>query len=261
MFTALRPGILKILLLTVQVFSSAPVQEEKNDSGAGPNDRSEMSDDVYVVTSITLVDLIGILVSVAFFWLLCLIQNFLTKVQVTAPMPFSQQSDTNDKPKACSSFEQFKIFKHDDYDYQNVADLSSRCSIAFAVKAESGAHVLLTADNGSWLEIVLGSLGGCQSVIRNKEQGPALVQEDTSPLDVNKFVFFKLSWQGSDLVLYTENQCFETDRNKDFYTPIMTLPQWRDSCSSFEGGATKIKSMAVSTGRVSLENWKIFLYF
>ena len=127
MFTALRPGIIKILLLTVQVFSSAPVLEQ-NDSGLGSNDTDiigrQSSDDI-IPTNEIIQPIIGLVVIILIVCCCFWYNTSSTKSEVTVTI---QTTDESSLPET---------FHHDGFDYQTVADLSHRYSIAFAVKAES----------------------------------------------------------------------------------------------------------------------------
>ena len=196
MLIGLRLRIIKILLLTVQVFSSAPVHEGRSDSGFGSNDTVTIgrelindSDQIPPSNIDKIIEffrqlLIVVAISVVWFgfWYCCC---FLPFAKCTKKIGIDDDDDHKHIHVVTTK-------KNDQNNYETVADLSGKSSIEFAVKAESDAQILLTADNGSLIEIVIGGYGGSLSVIRNKKQGPGLVHNGSRALNSNEFVYFKL---------------------------------------------------------------------
>ena len=123
--------------------------------------------------------------------------------------------------------------------------MTSRTYLELDIKATGQAHILLTSDNGSVLEVVIGGWYNTQSAIRSSKQGTEVVTKSGPVLDGTQYIRFNISWGGSDLVVQRESD--------QVYSHFMTLPQWRNY-----GSTNTIEKIDFATGWGAIGNWRIY---
>lgn len=131
--------------------------------------------------------------------------------------------------------------------YVGDIDMTGKTHVEFKVKAAHDAHVLLTSDNGSVFEIVIGGWSNSKSKIRSSSQvdSSSLIEKNGVALDRDNFIYFKISWAGDDLVVERASG--------DDYLEWMTLSHWRNV-----GNKNTIDKIDVSTGWGSSGDWVIY---